>query len=243
MNTSPVQNQKSQPPPLPGRFVFGPMPEGHSPALVIETLLKYPGRIIHELQNNWRTTLALCLLLLALLGMAAYGVVVGSFSGGAQMWIAPAKITIGTLLSMLICFPSLYILACLSGVDARLRTLAGVFFAAVGLGALLLIGFAPVAWIFSQSSDSVAFMAAVHIGFLGNRNIVGAAITGRNGTISDRLRAKSLETLGIRLRGRLFANDDYAASNRRQISPLPSEREKIFSRALGRNSSRRIIKK
>ena len=40
----------------------------------------------------------------------------------------------------------------------------GVLFAAVGLGALLLIGFAPVAWIFSQSTDSVAFMAALHIG-------------------------------------------------------------------------------
>jgi hypothetical protein len=32
------------------------------------------------------------------------------------------------------------------------------------LGALLLIGFAPIAWIFSQSTDSVAFMAALHIG-------------------------------------------------------------------------------
>src|SRR5262249_2490182 len=32
------------------------------------------------------------------------------------------------------------------------------------LGALLLIGFAPIAWIFSQSTDSVAFTAALHIG-------------------------------------------------------------------------------
>ena len=30
------------------------MPKGASPPLVIEALLKYPGRIIHELQNNWR---------------------------------------------------------------------------------------------------------------------------------------------------------------------------------------------
>ncbi len=103
------------------------------------------------------------LLALALLGMAAYGVVVGSFSGGAQMWIAPAKIAIGALLSILICLPSLYIFACLGGIDARLRTVSGVFFAAVGLSALLLIGFAPVAWIFSQSTDSVAFMSALHL--------------------------------------------------------------------------------
>jgi len=140
------------------------MPKGASPPLVIEALLKYPGRIIHELQNNWRATLLLWLLSLVLLGMMAYGVVVGSFSGGAQLWIAPVKIAMGTILSILICLPSLYIFTCLSGIDAQLRTVTGVLFAAVSLGALLLIGFAPVAWIFSQSTDSVAFMAALHIG-------------------------------------------------------------------------------
>ena len=140
------------------------MRQAASPPLVVEALLKFPGRIIHELQNNWRAALPLWLLSLGLIGMLAYGVVVGSFSGGAQLWIAPAKIAVGTVLSILICLPSLYIFTCLSGIDAQLRTVAGVLFAAVSLGALLLIGFAPIAWIFSQSTDSVAFMAALHIG-------------------------------------------------------------------------------
>jgi hypothetical protein len=157
-----MQNQTPPPTPI-SRFAFEPMPEGRSPAHVIEALLKYPGRIIHELQFNWRADLSGWLLLLALLGMAAYGVVVGSFSGGAQMWIAPAKLALGTLLSILICLPSLYIFACLAGIETRLRTVAGVLFAAVALGSLLLIGFAPVAWIFSQSTDSVAFMGALHL--------------------------------------------------------------------------------
>ena len=164
MNTSPTQSQAYKPAPIPGRFAFEPMPEGALPPLVIEALLKYPGRIIHELQNNWRAALPLWLLSLALLGMLAYGVVVGSFSGGTQLWIAPAKIAMGTTLSILICLPSLYIFTCLSGIDAQMRTVTGMLFAAVGLGALLLIGFAPIAWIFSQSTDSVAFMAALHIG-------------------------------------------------------------------------------
>jgi hypothetical protein len=163
MTTPTMQNQPS-PPPLPiSRFAFEPMPEGKSPVLVLEALLKHPGRIIHELQNNWRASLSSWLLIFALLGMAAYGVVVGSFSGGAQMWIAPAKLALGTLLSILICLPSLYIFACLAGIDTRLRTVAGVLFAAVALGSLLLIGFAPVAWIFSQSTDSLAFMGALHL--------------------------------------------------------------------------------
>jgi len=140
------------------------MPEGGSPPLVVQALLKHPGRIIYELQNNWRAALPLSLLLLVLLGMLAYGVVVGSFSGGAQLWIAPAKIAVGTMLSILICLPSLYIFTCLSGINAQLRTVTGVLFAAVSLSSLLLIGFAPIAWIFSQSTGSVAFMAALHIG-------------------------------------------------------------------------------
>ena len=163
MNAPPTQNQLSKPPSIPGRLAFEPMPNGAAPPLVIEALLKFPGRIIYELQNNWRAVLPLWLLSFALLGMLAYGVVVGSFSGGAQLWIAPAKIAMGTMLSILICLPSLYIFTCLSGIDAQLRTVTGVLFAAVSLGALLLIGFAPIAWIFSQSTDSAAFMAALHI--------------------------------------------------------------------------------
>ena len=162
MITPPNQNQT--PPPRPnGCFVLEPMSDPGSPGAIIEALLKYPGRIIHELQNEWRTALAIWLLLFALFGMATYGVVVGSFSGGTQMWVAPTKIVIGTLLSTLICLPSLYIFACLGGIDAHLRTVSGMLFAAVGLTALLLIGFAPVAWIFSQSTDSVAFISALHI--------------------------------------------------------------------------------
>jgi hypothetical protein len=139
------------------------MPAGKSALSIIEALLKFPGRIIYELQTNSRAGLSGWLLALALLGMAAYGLVVGSFSGGAQMWIAPAKIALGTLFSILICLPSLYIFAGLAGVDVRLRTIVGVLFAAVALSALLLIGFAPVAWIFSQSTDSIPFMGGLHL--------------------------------------------------------------------------------
>ena len=162
MNTPPTTNP-NQPPKIPGHLLYEPMQDSRSPVAIIETLLKYPGRIIHELQNNWRATLSAWLLILALIGMTIYGLVVGSFSGGSQMWIAPAKVALGTLLATLICLPSLYIFVCLSGIDVRLRTVSGVLFAAIGLGSLLLIGFAPVAWIFSQSTDSVAFMGALHL--------------------------------------------------------------------------------
>lgn len=181
-----MQNRIEQPPrlPRPSRFAFEAMPAGTSPLLAIEALLKFPGRIIYELQNNWRGDLIGWLVAFALVGMATYGVVVGSFSGGAQMWIAPAKIALGTLFSILICLPSLYIFAGLAGIDVRLRTVIGVLFAAVALSALLLIGFAPVAWIFSQSTDSIPFMGGLHLMLWGIAICFGLQLVGAMGQLA-----------------------------------------------------------
>ncbi len=141
------------------------MPEEPNPASILETLLKHPGRIVHELHHRGAAALPVWLLGLGLLGMALYGVVVGTLSGGTQFWIAPAKMALGTLLAMIICLPSLYIFICLDGIEARIRTVSGLLFAAVCLAALLLIGFAPVGWIFSQSTDSIPLMGALHLLF------------------------------------------------------------------------------
>src|SRR5437016_11628153 len=161
------------PPPLPSRqtklfgnnFVFEPMPDPENPISVLENLLKFPGRVVHELHQTRAAILTAWLLIFGIVGVAIYGIVVGAQSGGAQLWIAPAKLGLGTLLSMLICLPSLYIFTCLGGIDAQLRSLCGALFAAVCLSSILLIGFAPVAWIFSQSTDSIAFMGALHLLF------------------------------------------------------------------------------
>jgi len=89
--------------------------------------------------------------------------VVGTFSRGDQLWIAPLKITVGLLLSTLICLPSLYIFGCLSGSQARLTEMAGLVAGLLALMALLLLGFAPVAWLFSESTQSICWMGGLHL--------------------------------------------------------------------------------
>ena len=69
------------------------------------------------------------------------------------------------LLSGLICLPSLYIFSCLGGSQARLIEVCGLVAGLLALMTILLIGFAPVAWVFSQSIDSLAAMGALHLGF------------------------------------------------------------------------------
>src|SRR4029079_7571164 len=61
--------------------------------------------------------------------------------------------------------PSLYIFACLSGSQARLGEIYGLVMGMLMLTTILLIGFAPVAWLFSQSTESVNWMGTLHLIF------------------------------------------------------------------------------
>ena len=65
----------------------------------------------------------------------------------------------------LFCLPSLYIFTCLGGSQARLVEVFGLLAGLLMLMTILLIGFAPVAWIFSQSTESLAWMGALHLIF------------------------------------------------------------------------------
>jgi hypothetical protein len=100
---------------------------------------------------------------MALLGMAAYGVVVGLFPGGMQIAVVPAKLAGSLLLAAIICWPSLYILLCLSGAKQSARDVIGLLAASLALLVVLMAGFAPVAWIFTQSTHSADFMGGLHL--------------------------------------------------------------------------------
>jgi hypothetical protein len=163
----------NQPPPLPAFASESPLgddPNDLGPvtgiAGVIEAVLRHPRRIIFQLSQGTAPGRVIGVLFaLALVFMAGYGLIVGSFSGGDQWWLAPLKITGGLLAAGVICLPSLYIFSCLGGSAARLREVAGALAGLLALTTLLLVGFAPVAWIFSQSTESVATMGALHLAF------------------------------------------------------------------------------
>ena len=135
------------------------------PLVAVEAMLRQPRRIIYQLRQPGFAKVVAGLFFVTVLSALVYGIVVGTFAGGAQLWIAPAKIAGGMLVSALICLPSLYIFSCLSGSHARLREVAGLVAGLLALTTILLIGFAPVAWVFSQSTSSVAAMGALHLVF------------------------------------------------------------------------------
>ncbi len=168
-----MNEAKSIPPQLPPQ-AFGDVPIGSTPEerepirgpiSAAEAILRHPRRVLFQLRQPRMAALIGSFIVLSLVAALVYGFVVGTFSMGDQLWIAPLKITGGMLVSALICLPSLYIFSCLAGSQARLVEVFGLVVGLLTLTTILLIGFAPVAWVFSQSTTSVAAMGALHLVF------------------------------------------------------------------------------
>ncbi|MFT4551048.1 MAG: hypothetical protein ACI8XO_000402 [Verrucomicrobiales bacterium] len=139
-----------------------PLPDHPGPVATFEALLKRPVTLVDALIKGDRPgAIVGNLLLTTIVCLGLFGVVVGTYSMGTQLWAAPLKIVVGMLVAGLICLPSLYIFSCLSGLDVKISTAVGVLFATICLTSLLLLGFAPVVWIFSQSINSIGFMGAL----------------------------------------------------------------------------------
>ena len=134
-------------------------------ASALEAILRQPRRVMFQLRDGQAGPIIAAFLTTAIGCALIYGIVVGTFSGGSQLWAAPLKIAVGLLISALICLPSLYIFSCLGGSKARLVEVFGLLAGSLALMTVLLIGFAPVAWVFSQSTASLPAMGALHFFF------------------------------------------------------------------------------
>jgi hypothetical protein len=177
-NTNPLP--PPVPPPIPS--MPAPRPLGENPeervpipnlVTAVEAILRQPRRVMYQLRQPGSGRLTVVMLFVAVICCLVYGVIVGTFSGGQQLWIAPVKIAGGLLVSALICLPSLYIFACLSGSQARLAEISGLVAGLLMLMTVLLIGFAPVAWLFSQSTESLNWMGTLHLVFWGIATLFG----------------------------------------------------------------------
>lgn len=128
---------------------------------VIAALLKTPGAILHELTGGGRPRLVVGSLIgITLMGLAVFGGITASISA-SQWWHPVVKISAGTLFAAVICLPSLYIFAALSGIILPLRAVAGLLFSVTGLSALILTGFTPLIWVLGTSTASVIVPGAL----------------------------------------------------------------------------------
>jgi hypothetical protein len=150
------------PPPIPGQYpdpAPSPIQPPPPPKHLIGQLLRNPRALVDGTGPDAGIP---ALIGLTLLGAIIYGLVIGSFARGDLLWLAPLKLVGGLLLSGIICTPSLYVLSVMGGADLRPRQLGIVLGGCLALTTLLMLSFAPVAWVFSESSSSPGFVGFMH---------------------------------------------------------------------------------
>lgn len=130
---------------------------------LFEALLRHPKHLAgHDLLGQAGSLARLAAL--AVLAILVFGFVLGTFAWHDQIWAAPVKLAGGLLFAGLICFPSLYIFSCLAGFQASAVRLSGILGGMLALAGLLLLGFAPAIWIFTQGTTSFGFMGTLAVG-------------------------------------------------------------------------------
>ena len=131
----------------------------HKITSLFEILLKSPLSLAdHIHQSDNLASLNRSLLIISIGSYAIFGIMLGCFSMHAQLFSAPLKFTIGIFLSAIICFPSLYIFCCLTATSAKLKTIFTGLLSTLALIGILLVGLAPIVWVFAQSTNSLGFM-------------------------------------------------------------------------------------
>ncbi|MBT7853273.1 MAG: hypothetical protein HN675_08125 [Opitutae bacterium] len=130
----------------------------------VKALLKKPDAVAGNLLDKTGPNGTGVFLGVLLLCHLIYGVILGLFSGDTQLYLVPVKFLGGTILGALICYPSLFIFACLSGADVTPGKVFSMLISGFAMCSLLLVGFLPVSFIFTFSVKTVAFMGVVHLG-------------------------------------------------------------------------------
>ena len=157
---------------------YGPLEGPLTVMRMAECSLKRPGAVAFELAEGRAGRSAGPLVLLLLGGFAVHGLLVGMFAGGHQIWAAPLKVMLGAVASALICLPSLYVLACVSGSGLSAGQASRLMLQALALASVLLVAFAPVAWLFTESTESVGVMSVLHMVLWGAVAAVGIRLLG-----------------------------------------------------------------
>lgn len=130
---------------------------------IVTALLKAPAAVAEAIAGQ-RPKLAASALSLLVVGMACYavfGVAVGLFAGWRVAAMDAVKAPLVALCSLAVCFPSLYVFACVSGSPLTLVQTFALGCSCLAMSGLLLIGLAPVAWLFAVSTASLSFVVVL----------------------------------------------------------------------------------
>lgn len=101
--------------------------------------------------------------LLILLFSFIYGIVMGSYNGLQQSMVTGIKIPCLIFLSLLICFPALFVIQYMIGSTMTIYQMANIILSGFFVFSTIALSFAPIVIFFMITSDNYAFLKLLHV--------------------------------------------------------------------------------
>ena len=125
----------------------------------VASLLRDPGAfVVAAKETGGFGKLAGFLVLLTLVGAALFGAALGSFVDGRVALLDAAKLSGIVVFSFAICYPTMYVFACISGSTLSAMRLFGFGLVSTATLGCLLAALAPILWLFAVSTETVGFI-------------------------------------------------------------------------------------
>jgi hypothetical protein len=102
-------------------------------------------------------------LMFILLFSLLYGIIMGSYNGVLQSLVTGIKVPCLILLSLLICFPALYVIQSVIGSTMTIPQMVNIIFSGFFVFSTIALSFAPIVIFFMITSDSYAFLKLLHV--------------------------------------------------------------------------------
>ena len=129
---------------------------------IVGQLLKSPQSVVRTIMGGKRLVAeSFKMLGMAALCYAVFGVAVGLFGGWGVVAMTVWKAPLVALCAMVLCLPSLYVFTAVMGSPMSLLQSFALGSACLAMMGLIVVGLAPVAWLFAVSTESLSFVVVM----------------------------------------------------------------------------------
>lgn len=92
-----------------------------------------------------------------------YGIVMGSYNGFLQSMVTGIKLPCLIVLSLIICFPALFVIQYMIGSSMTLIQMTNIVLSGFTVFSTIMLSFAPIVGFFMITSDNYAFLKLLHV--------------------------------------------------------------------------------
>ena len=131
-------------------------------------------------QETYPSNIISAQILIIALFSFCYGLMMGSYNSWMQAISSGAKLTSLLFLTLIICFPSFYIVQLVLGSRVKIKQLAIMMLSGFLMTTTIMLAFAPIVLLFQLSGDNYNFLKFLHVGvfvfsgFFGMRAVLDA---------------------------------------------------------------------